>query len=229
MKKYRGLRRYYKNLAIQNDFEKTGYFEYFKNPNAWFYHKHWHFDLNGFGNHSFKRRKPHLDKLFRHFEMLVEGVKSLKVEFQLFAVILDNHSASDALFLHSPNPNGSEFPLTWEELSETCTLKNKDLIDYLNQQNEYEKLYGIAEESFCVLFKKNIGIQTFMQIKRDGSAQQAVWRKRGRGSPESLCGFGSFAPVRAAVEAPPAPSRRDVTCNPGEADREAIDGSLNSH
>jgi len=33
-----------------------------------------------------------------------------------------------------------------------------------------------------------------------------VWRKRGSGSPESLCKFASFAPVRAAVEAPPAQS-----------------------
>jgi hypothetical protein len=27
-----------------------------------------------------------------------------------------------------------------------------------------------------------------------------VWRKRGSGSPESLCEFASFAPVRAAVK-----------------------------
>ena len=40
-------------------------------------------------------------------------------------------------------------------------------------------------------------------------SQRAVWRKRGGGSPESLCGFGSFAPVRAAVKAPPSPSRWD--------------------
>jgi len=33
-----------------------------------------------------------------------------------------------------------------------------------------------------------------------------VWRKRGSNSPESLCEFASFAPVRVAVEAPPAPS-----------------------
>ena len=30
-----------------------------------------------------------------------------------------------------------------------------------------------------------------------------VWRKRGSNSPESLCKFASFAPVRAAVKAPP--------------------------
>ena len=39
--------------------------------------------------------------------------------------------------------------------------------------------------------------------------QRAVWRKRGSGSPESLCEFGSFAPVQTAVEAPPASSRWD--------------------
>ena len=42
-----------------------------------------------------------------------------------------------------------------------------------------------------------------------------VWRKRGSGSPESLCEFGGLSPVRTAVEAPPAPSRWDVTCKRG--------------
>jgi hypothetical protein len=48
-----------------------------------------------------------------------------------------------------------------------------------------------------------------------GVVQQtrAVWRKRGSNSPESLCKFSSFAPVRAAVEAPPAPSRHHVRHN----------------
>ena len=36
------------------------------------------------------------------------------------------------------------------------------------------------------------------------NAQRAVWRKRGSGSPESLCKFGSLSPVRALVKAPPA-------------------------
>jgi hypothetical protein len=49
--------------------------------------------------------------------------------------------------------------------------------------------------------------------KLNACAQQAVWRKRGRGSPESLCGFGSFEPVRAVVNPPPAPSRQNVVRN----------------
>ena len=47
------------------------------------------------------------------------------------------------------------------------------------------------------------------------NAQRAVWRKRGSGSPESLCKFANFAPVRTAVEAPPAPSRWNVVCHMG--------------
>jgi len=40
-----------------------------------------------------------------------------------------------------------------------------------------------------------------------------VWHRRGSNSPESLCEFASFAPVRAAVEVPPAPSPCSIGCN----------------
>ena len=169
MKKQRGLRRYYKNLAFQNDFENAIFLDFQNDPNAWFDKWHWHFDWSGFGNHSFKKRKPHLDKLFRHFEMLIERTKCLKIEFQLFALILDNDSSSDAVFLHTSNPNNNDFPLTWENLSEECTLKNKNLTEYVNQLNEYEKLYGIADEPFCILTGKNIGLQkTLYQAEFNG-------------------------------------------------------------
>jgi len=41
-----------------------------------------------------------------------------------------------------------------------------------------------------------------------------VWRKRGSNSPESLCRFSSYTPVRAAVEAPPAPSPCSLNATP---------------
>ena len=50
------------------------------------------------------------------------------------------------------------------------------------------------------------------------------WRKRGSNSPESLCKFASFAPVRAAVEAPPAPSRHHVSRHPRERSTEKVLG-----
>ena len=60
MKKQRGLKRYYRNLAIQNDFEKWEQFDFVKNSDNWFDLWHCHFDWKGLGNLSFKRRKPHI-------------------------------------------------------------------------------------------------------------------------------------------------------------------------
>lgn len=86
MKRHRGLRRYYKNLAIQNDFDKMTWLD-FEKTDTWFDNWHVHFDRHGYGNNSFKKRKPHLDKLFRHFEILVDKTKGLKTNFQLYTIL----------------------------------------------------------------------------------------------------------------------------------------------
>ena len=155
MKRKRGLKRYYRNLILQNDLDK-GKID-FKSLNAWFDNSHWHFDWKGYGNNSFKRRKPHLDKLFRHFDLLVDKTKELKFDFQLYAVLLDFDSSSDALFLHTPNPNNSQFPFKIENLSNTTTLTNKALDEYIKRLDGYELLYGQADEAFCLLYKMKIG------------------------------------------------------------------------
>ncbi len=156
MKRHRGLRRYYRNLSIQNDFDKISCLD-FKTPDTWFDNWHIHFDWHGYGNNSFKRRKPHLDKLFRHFDFLVDSIKKLKTDFQLYTILLDFDSYSDALFLHTPNPNNSQFPFTIDNLKPDSTLINKELIEYIDKLNGFEKLYGQADEAFCLLYKKGIG------------------------------------------------------------------------
>lgn len=156
MKKQRGLRRYYKNLAIENDFDKATWLD-FDNPETWFDNWHLHFDWKGYGNDSFKRRKPHLDKLFRHFDLLVGKTQQLKKDFQLYCILFDFDSYSDTLFLHTPNPNNSQFPFQIADLKLTTTLTNKQLIDYINSLDGYEKLYGKADEAFCLIFMKNVG------------------------------------------------------------------------
>jgi len=151
-KKHRGLKRYYKNLAIINDLEKNDWLD-FDNPNG---HWHLHFDYWGYGDNSFKKRKPHLDKLFRHFDLLADETKNLKIEFQLCAVLLDYHSRSDALFLQSPTIN-NQFSFKFSDLKSTTTLTNKSLNDYIDDLVGYEKRYGQAEEAFCFIFKANVG------------------------------------------------------------------------
>jgi len=55
-----------------------------------------------------------------------------------------------------------------------------------------------------------------MKLHIKGDRLTWVWRKRGSGSPESLCEFASYAPVRAAVEAPPAPSPCSLSASGGQ-------------
>ncbi len=156
MRKQRGLKRYYKNLATEIDLDKSTWLD-FDNPETWFDNWHLHFDSKGYGNDSFKRRKPHLDKLFRHFDLLLDKTKQLKKDFQLYSILLDFDSSSDALFLHTPNPNNSQFPFKISDLQLKTTLTNKQLKDYINNLVGYEKLYGKADEAFCLIFKKNVG------------------------------------------------------------------------
>ncbi|TJZ51817.1 hypothetical protein FAZ15_19920 [Sphingobacterium olei] len=156
IKKHRGSRRYYKKLATENDLDKATCLD-FDNPETWFENWHLHFDWNGYGNNCFKRRKPHLDKLFRHFDILVDKTKRLKTDFQLYSILLDFASCNDALFLHTPNPNNSQFPFTISDLQPTTTLTNRGLDDYINKLDGYEKLYGQADEAFCLIYKKNVG------------------------------------------------------------------------
>jgi len=156
IKKQRGRKRYYKNLASKIDFDNKTWLD-FENTETWDHNWHIHFDYEGYGNDSFKRRKPHLDKLFRHFDLLVDKTKKLKKDFNLYTVLLDFNSHSDALFLHTPNLNNSQFPFKISDLKLDTTLTNGQLNDYINNLEGFEKLYGNAREAFCLIYKKNVG------------------------------------------------------------------------
>ena len=158
MKRQRGIKKYYKNLAIQVDFERSALKIDFQNPIGWLKYDHWHFDPKALGNNSFKRRKPHLDKLFRHFDFLVAKTANCKFDFQLYSLILDFDSSADALFLHTPDGDNCQFPFKIEDLSVTTTLKNEELNKYIDNLTGYEKLYGHANQAFCLLFKRNVGL-----------------------------------------------------------------------
>lgn len=154
-KKHRGLKRYYKNLGVQNDFERIDWRDFNKQHGYW----HLHFDWMAYGNNSFRRRKPHLDKLFRHFDILVEETKNLEIDFQLYIMLFDFDSGSDSLFLHTLEPDNKQFTFKVSDLKSNTTLKNKSLNDYIDQFFGYEKLYGEGgNEGFCLIFKKNVGV-----------------------------------------------------------------------
>ena len=156
MRKHRGRRRYYQNIKKQK--ENWSGLNFTDKDKACFDLWHTHFDWKGYGNDSFKRRKPHLDKLFREFAVLEEKAKSIKTEYQIWATLLDYESGDDALFLHTPNPTQDNFPWKIKDLSSKNNLTNSDLAEYVNNLSGYKILFGQADENYCVVFKDNVGV-----------------------------------------------------------------------
>lgn len=160
MKKKRGLKRYFnalktKEFSIKN-WLKDGYFAYDK---LWV-------DNYGLGNFSLKRRKPHLDCLIRNFYILENKLKSENKDFQIWIWINEFSSDEDCIILHSQNPF-CKFPHKYNTFTYDCNFKNKDLVNYLAMNTDFEKIYGIyisendkgieKEQNFCVLYKVGIG------------------------------------------------------------------------
>ncbi|WP_342648576.1 hypothetical protein [Mucilaginibacter sp. CSA2-8R] len=155
MKKPRGLKRYFKNLTVQNEFTKKELAD-ISNPTYRQLNFHIHFDNYGYGNNSFKKRKPHLDKLIRHFEYAVQETALASADAQLYAVLLNTNSRSDALFFNRAIYNCDPFPFKVSDLSEQSTLTNEPLNAYIQNLEGYNKLYGIAAEPFCLIFKSAV-------------------------------------------------------------------------
>lgn len=155
MKKRRGLTRYFRKLEKHNDLE--GFAALVSGKESWFDFGHTHYDWEGLGNNSWKRRKPHLDTLFRNFDLYPDRLKLIEKPFQLFIQLYDYESSDDAVFIHTENPNQDNFPYK-TVLTDKCTLNNQQLIKYINQKEGFEKLFGIADnEGYCLLFKHGIG------------------------------------------------------------------------
>lgn len=163
MKKYRGLKRYYRNLAVDNVFITRTKWLQFK-PGIWFDYWHLHFDHYRLGNRRFKSRKLHLDKLFRHYELLVNESSNFPDGFQVWAFISENTSYDDGLYIHTPNPNKNEFPHKYSNYSLVSNFKNKNLDTYLEGLTDYKRIYlqfitdGESKiKNYCALYKIGVG------------------------------------------------------------------------
>jgi len=155
MRKFRGKKRYYRELERHSDFSKLTAMTF--NKDSWFDLWHTHYDWKGFGNKSWKKRKPHLDTLFRNFDLYPERLKSIEKHYQLFIQINDIDSSQDSVNIHTANPNRDNFPLK-ANLSRECKLTNQQLINYLDKKKGFEKLYGMNElEAYCILYRPGTG------------------------------------------------------------------------
>jgi hypothetical protein len=77
----------------------------------WFDLWHTHFDWYGFGELSSVDRRRHLRFAFTAFARACADLRDWGQPYEAFVNIGLHSPASDAIYVHSPNPNGTEFPI----------------------------------------------------------------------------------------------------------------------
>ena len=106
LKKFRGKRRYYRNLARLSEA-----FRIDPSDGAWFDLSHTHFDWKGHSRRGLSHRRLHLLALFKAFQRALAQVSRAALPIQVFVSIAPEREAEqDALYVHSENPNGTPFP-----------------------------------------------------------------------------------------------------------------------
>lgn len=152
MKKFRGKKRYFRNLwrelavkPYKLDFGKESWFD------LW----HTHLDFYGFGNHSLKIRREHIKAHIALYSSLLENLQAFEKPYQSWVALVDEEAGLDAVYLHTPNPNEDNFPLKIENISWDCAIPNylKDLIN-VNQFNIGHYQWG-STNNYIIQSKNN--------------------------------------------------------------------------
>jgi len=77
----------------------------------WCDYSHQHFDWEGFGDRTWRDRRRHLAVLLTAFRRAQVELSRFPGEYQLFASITPGDSGGDAVYVHTPNPNGTPYPM----------------------------------------------------------------------------------------------------------------------
>jgi hypothetical protein len=72
-----------------------------------------HIDYRGEGNHGPEARQAWLRDLLRFYDQLCGITAQWKTPSQVWAVVDENDSSQDAVYVHTPNPNRTNYPHTF--------------------------------------------------------------------------------------------------------------------
>jgi hypothetical protein len=127
LKKFRGKRRYFRNLSREVALE-TCKLQFDKD--AWFDLWHNHLDFSGYGNDSLRIRRKHIQAHMALYKNLLKRLETFEKPYQSWVHIDEEDASVDAVFIHTPNPNEDNFPLKVGNLNWNCTIPTvfQDLI-----------------------------------------------------------------------------------------------------
>jgi hypothetical protein len=106
-KRFRHARRYYRALRREAETLRV-------DIDGWFDNWHTHPDWAGDGNRGARDRRRHLAAGFTLFRRLLEQAGQARGPVQVFMLIDALDSSQDAVYVHTPNPNGDNFPMRYE-------------------------------------------------------------------------------------------------------------------
>lgn len=158
MKKFRGKRRYFRNLQELENVQ-TSYITLDKD--AWFDFWHTHLDFEGIGNIRLKFRREHVKAHLNFYKSLLVQMDSIKKTYQSWVYIHMDDAGQDAVYIHTPNPNSDNFPYENDDIDWGCSVPEflNDLVDlntyrvgFLN--SPYEQAYYIQAKSYGVPLQK---------------------------------------------------------------------------
>ena len=110
VKKLRGGKRYYARLR-----NRAATFSIDLRPSQWYDLWHEHFDWRGYSHGDRRARTQHLSALFGAFSRALQQASKAGRPVQVFVSIApDSNADQDALYVHTPNPNGTPFPHAFE-------------------------------------------------------------------------------------------------------------------
>ncbi|WP_043933267.1 hypothetical protein [Bacillus sp. EB01] len=138
MKKFRGKRRYFRNLFRGVELEPT---KLQFDDDAWFDLWHSHLDFNGYGNSSLSMRRQHIIAHIALYRKILRKLETFKNPYQSWILIDDQDACRDAVFIHTPNPNEDNFPLKIENLKWNASIP----IDFKNFINTNDFVIGHYE------------------------------------------------------------------------------------
>lgn len=152
MKKFRGKRRYFRNLwrdttaePADVDFDEEGWF------NLW----HTHLDFYGYGNDDLKIRREHIKAHIALYKRLSEKLSTFRKPYQLWMEFVEEDAGLDSVNIHTPNPAEDNFQLTIANVDWNCPVPKflKDLIN-LNELN-IGHFKQVSTNSYLIQSKNN--------------------------------------------------------------------------
>lgn len=155
LKKFRGKRRYFRNLWRETR-ETQDHLDF--GEETWFDLWHRHLDFCGVGNSSLKIRREHIKAHIALYNSLLERLEPLEIPYQSWIELNNENAESDAVYIHTSNPNEDNFPFEIKNINWDCTVP-KEFKDLINLSDFKVGQYKWESNSGYLIQSKNFGIQ----------------------------------------------------------------------